>query len=412
MDVSLTHRDSTSQGRPDPGATHVIWGSELSPFALKLRALCEAAAIPYAWLPDEGSRLQNWRIALAIDRAKRRRTVLRYPAMDDLDEYPLVPYLVEPSGRIQYDTSAIARWIDAEIPTANPLFPVEPALGFVAMLVDEAFDEVGLYLVHHNRWVLSAATNDAGARLAHEQRRVLLPGMGRRFGRWFAQRQVRRLPYLFSVAPEGFTMAGVAAELTPPSVPGFPPTHALLDEIWEDIVRTIDDLLRKRPYLLGERFTIADASVYGQLSMNLKDPSANDRMAQIAPRMHAWLLSIRDGSHRAPQGSLGDIDLLRPLVDVIGETFVPLMQQNERAHHIASTRGERVLNEPAFDRRSALFEGTLRGRPFRSVAKTFQVRVWRDLRVAWKALAPSARDELARVGVVSEWFEAPEGTRA
>ena len=42
-------------GFPD----HAIWGSELSPFALKLRALCEFAGIEYAWLPSDGSRLRN-----------------------------------------------------------------------------------------------------------------------------------------------------------------------------------------------------------------------------------------------------------------------------------------------------------------------------------------------------------------
>ena len=43
------------------------------------------------------------------------------------------------------------------------------------------------------RWVLSAATNDAGRRLAREFRRVLPPGMGARFARRFAARQVRRV---------------------------------------------------------------------------------------------------------------------------------------------------------------------------------------------------------------------------
>jgi hypothetical protein len=37
----------------------------------------------------------------------------------------------------------------------------------------------------------------------------------------------------------------------------------------------------------------------------------------------------------------------------------------------------------------------LLGQPFRSVAKTFQVRVWLDLRRAWDTLDPPER---ARVG--------------
>ena len=42
----------------------------------------------------------------------------------------------------------------------------------------------------------------------------------------------------------------------------------------------------------------------------------------------------------------------------------------------------------------ALYDGELLGRPFRSVAKTFQVRVWRDLRRDWDALAAADRARL------------------
>jgi hypothetical protein len=150
-------------GLPD----HAIWGSELSPFALKLRALCDFAEIQYAWLPAEGSRLRSYRALMLITRAKRRRTAIRYPQLSDLDEYPLVPFLIEKGRRVLYDSSALAHWIDdCRTPERGRLFPEEPGLAFVARLIDEAFDEFGLYLVHHKRWVLSAASNDAGARLA------------------------------------------------------------------------------------------------------------------------------------------------------------------------------------------------------------------------------------------------------
>ena len=43
----------------------------------------------------------------------------------------------------------------------------------------------------------------------------------------------------------------------------------------------------------------------------------------------------------------------------------------------------------------ALYDGELLGRPFRSVAKSFQVRVWNDLRLAWQALPEDARERVA-----------------
>jgi len=121
-----------------PGrAVHAIWGSELSPFALKLRALLDCAGIPYRWLPAEGGRLENLRALRRVAGAKRTRTAIRYPAMSELDEYPLVPFLIEEGGEVYYDSSALARWIDDRYaPASGPLFPEEPAQAFLARLID------------------------------------------------------------------------------------------------------------------------------------------------------------------------------------------------------------------------------------------------------------------------------------
>jgi glutathione S-transferase len=382
-----------------------IWGSELSPFALKLRACCDWAGLDYEWLPAEGGRWRNLRVNRMIERAKRARTVERYPRLDDLDEYPLVPFLVEDDERVLYDTSALALWIDERHAAPNGriderhaapygrLVPADPAIAFVARLVDEAFDEFGLYMVHHNRWVVSAGTNDAGARLAREFARVLPPGTGWILDRRFSERQVRRLPYLFSVAPPGFSV-GLRAGLTPPAPPGFPPTHAILDEAWAAYLASIEAILVRRPFLLGEGFTIADAGVYGQLAMNLADPTAAADIRRRAPTTFAWLRAIRERRHAGAAGPPRLEPDLAGLLAVVARTFVPLMQQNERAYDDARRSGETTFNERAFDERRALYDGTLLGRPFRSVAKTFQVRVWRDLRSAWGALPPEARAAL------------------
>jgi glutathione S-transferase len=385
---------SAGRGAAPPLA---IWGSELSPFTLKLRALLDYAELPYRMLPAQGGRRENLAALLRIELTKRRRTALRYPALSALDEYPLVPFLLS-GPRVYYDSSALARWLDDLHPPApGPLVPGDPTLAFAAQLIDEAFDEFGLYLVHHARWVVSASTNDAGARLAREFARVLPPGAGRAFARRFAARQVRRLPYLFSVAPTGCTVDGLPPPLTPAARDGFPPTHRLLAHAWEAYLDGVEDVVREQPYLLGERFTLADASVYGQLGMNLKDPTAADVMQRRAPATFRWLCAIRDGRHAGSHGGLAVCTRLRGLLDAISRTFVPLMVQNEAAYEAARAAGETLFNERAFDRGRALYDATLLGRPVRAVVKSFQVRVWRELRAAWRVLEEPARVPLRRV---------------
>jgi glutathione S-transferase len=379
----------------------VLWGSELSPFALKVEALLRFAGVSFRWLPATGTFFE----ARRFDRRRRRlvagRLPLAWPRMTELDEFPLVPFLFGPGGENLYDSSAIAIWLDTHGPRRNDgagaLVPTaDPALRLAVRLVDEAFDEFGLYLVHHNRWVVSARDNDAGARLAHEMRPLLGP-LAPLLGRFFPARQVRRLPYLFSVAPpDAAGFDGLPARLRPPARRGFPPTHALLEQAFTEVLAAIEPVLSTRPFLFGERFTLADASVYGQLGMNRTDPSARAWIARAAPATQAWLNRLARGDFRGHRSGAAPAlgAALAPLLAWICRTFVPLMQQNRDAWERHRTAGETRFNEKGFDKGRALYDGEMLGRPFRSVVKTFQVRVWNDLRREWNALDPSARSRL------------------
>jgi len=73
------------------------------------------------------------------------------------------------------------------------------------------------------------------------------------------------------------------------------------------------------------------------------------------------------------------------------------MQQNDHAWRHHRSRGEARFNEAAFDAGQALYDGALLGHRFRSVAKTFQVRIWQDLRREWDALGHTDRSRLTTV---------------
>lgn len=392
--------------------TAITWGLEASPFLLKLEAMLRFHEVPFRRLPGQGGFLENLRIGGRLERAKRDGTVRRHPQMDRaLDEYPAVPFFSEDGVTFQYDSTSLGHWLDDRASNAGasrerpsgvgalgeripPLSPTEPRLRFVARLLDEAFDEFGLYMVHHMRWVGSATDTTMGERTADELSRLAPPLLralpAARIRTRIPRRQVRRCPYLFSVAPEGYT-ADVEPLRVPPSRPGFPPTHALLHDAWLAHLDAMESLLAAQPYVLGERFTIADASAYGQLSMNLIDPSAVRELRERAPRLHRWLMGIRDGAHVGGRGGLFLSDALRPLLAIVMRTFAPLMVQNERAWRAAVAQGETLFNEAAFDRGRALYDGELLGHPFRAVVKTFQVRVWHELREAWSALPEDDR---------------------
>ena len=376
-------------------ANFLLWGVTASPYQLKMQSLLDFAGHTWERWPEQGGRWSAPGMALRLARAKRRGEVRRFPGMpDDLDEYPAVPFYSEDGRRFFYDSSSLALHLDTHQDShALPLVPEEPQLAFACHLIDEAFDEFGLYMVHHMRWVGSARTTPMGEMTAREMRPLLPPGLAPVLARRLYRRQVSRCPYLFSVAPAGFD-AGVSEERTPPSRDGFPATHELLDQSWRAYLAAMESLLEQQPYLLGDRFTLADASAYGQLGMNLVDGDATRLLEELAPRTYRWLCAIRDGEHVGSRGALTLTPALGPLLQMIEQTFVPLMVQNERAYLEALAVGETLFNEAAFDQGRALYDGELQGHPFRAGIKTFQVEVWRDLLQHWQSLGEGARSAI------------------
>ena len=375
----------------------ILWGLGASPYQLKMQSLLDFAGHTWERWPQQASRLSALSMAVRLERAKRRRAVMRVPAMSpELDEYPAVPFYTQDGRSFYYDSSSLARHLDQH-PERHPipLIPQEPKLAFICQLIDEAFDEFGLYMVHHMRWVGSARTTPMGDMTASELRPLLPPGFAPLVARRLYRRQAARCPYLFSIAPDEYE-AGVSRARTPPSRAGFPPTHALLEQAWRGYLAGMEHLLTAQPFLLGARFTLADASAYGQLGMNLVDPEAIALLQELAPRTYRWLCAIRDGEH---VGVIGDLTLtpaLQPLLQIISQTFIPLMMQNERAYERALAAGETLFNEAAFNLYRSLYDGQLLEYPFRAVVKTFQVRVWRELQASWRALAEQDRDALQR----------------
>ena len=375
----------------------IFWGLAASPYQLKMQSLLDFTGHDWERWPQQGGRRSALSMLLRLEVAKYRGTVQRFPAMSaEFDEYPAVPFYTHNGKTFYYDSSSMARHLDQDVGTQTSLLiPREPRLAFICQLIDEAFDEFGLYMVHHMRWVGSAKTTPMGQMTALEFRRLLPPGLESRLARRLYRRQVSRCPYLFSVAPPGYD-AGVARDRTPPSRSGFPPTHALLDEAWRRYLGAMEHLLASQPYLLGGRFTLADASAYGQLGMNLVDPEASAKLEVLAPSTFRWLCAIREGRQHAGRGDLALSSSLKPLLRIIMRTFGVLMRQNERAYEQAVADGETVFNEAAFDCHRALYDGQLLGYPFRAVAKTFQVRVWRELKDSWQTLEVRDRKALER----------------
>jgi len=268
-------------------------------------------------------------------------------------------------------------------------------------LIDEYFDEVCLYYLHHYRWTVSGETCNAGKIMADSFVPGILsfiPMLKSFIAHQFSIRQTRRLCYLFSVAPKGFEIKGVLKDIQPPSREGFPATHQLLEEGFLGMLGAMESVFSHQAYLFGNTFSLADASVYGTLrSCVAHDVKTKEVIMEKAPATFAWLRRVQQELQMAPKET-EPFQLnsnLTPLLQEIHKVFIPLMKQNEGA--FVSCWKESSFNEKAFDAGRCLYTGELFGHNFRTVIKTFQVKVWQKLKSEWKKLDQQQQDSIAKI---------------
>ncbi len=374
----------------------ILYGSELSPFTLKLKALFDYREIPYKFLFTEGNFFENIKAQVRKERLVYGFSKLTWPERKEGDEYPLVPFVFGPNGENLYDSSAIAYWLDQQgIGNKKQYLSNDPAEAFLIALIEEYMDEFGLYMVHHNRWKVSAIDNNAGARLGYELRSLIGP-LRHLLDKQFSNRQTRRLPYLFSVAPNDYSIEGLSKKRQPPSHQGFPATHDLLEQSFKNLLSATETILTNSPYLLGSQFTLADASFYGQLAINLFDPSAAKWIEEDAPNTYAWLMEIQRGQFKLSNNTrpIDLTDQLKPLLKEVIRVYVPLMQQNYCAYQDYKSQGKNCFNEKAFNKNESIYSGEIDGIPFKSVAKSFQANTWEAIQNQWLNLNKDQRTAL------------------
>eukprot|EP00927_Polykrikos_kofoidii_P057156 TRINITY_DN51265_c0_g1_i1.p1 TRINITY_DN51265_c0_g1~~TRINITY_DN51265_c0_g1_i1.p1 ORF type:complete len:439 (-),score=39.88 TRINITY_DN51265_c0_g1_i1:24-1340(-) len=404
----------------DSHKSWVLYGSQLSPFALKIAAGLTAQEVPFRWswqLPF-GAQLCY---AARVKALKLGLLTTHIPSQPSpLREFPLVPFVFATDHSCNaYDSTAIlhAVGIDAKL---------APAAQFVSSLVEEFFDEWGLYLVHNARW--TGPENRRNWNLRGNPGNFLMSEMvgamfiPRRdaFAEWFCARQTRRLPYLFSVGSRESQCLGM------------PQTRALLDRSLQRLLESLELVFSRIqdcslvPGAAGS-LTAADLACFGVLNMNaLLEAGTRRQMQKHAPQLLRWLDQLQLGVRNHTRQTVHSSELTEPesakersalhddetLQDkgrtaVFGECcrmFVPLMQANAEAYRQLTSDPAgpfAKFNEAAFDRGECLFRSKLIEEDgsevqYESVVKTFQVQVWRDLLVKWGALSKGEQDEIEK----------------
>jgi glutathione S-transferase len=328
---------------------HRIFGSELSPYSVKVRSYFRYKGIPHEWVVRSASNMDEFR---------------RHARL------PLIPLVRTPEGEALQDSTPILERMEAAQPEPS-IHPSEGVAAFVSALLEEYADEWGNKAMFHYRWTYEPDQASAAERIAREN----LPGADaaavERTAQAIRARMVPRLSFVGS-SPE---------------------TRGAIEGSFERELALLEEHLARRPYLFGARPAFADFGAFAQLYECLSDPTPGALMRARAPRVVAWVDRMLAPKSEGPFEAWSALEpTLLPLLreDVAGR-FLPWSEANRRA-----------LEEG----RDAL-EVELGGRPFRQQPQKYHARSLAALRARYAAARSAELDAvLERAGCLAWLREA------
>ena len=316
-----------------------LFGSELSPFSVKVRSYLRYKRIPHEWVVRDSTTLAEFQ---------------RHARL------PLIPLVLAPDGTAMQDSTPIIDALEARHPEPS-IHPSEPALAFLSALIEEYADEWDNKPMFHYRWFYEPDQVSAADRIARET----MPGATEEaLGgacEMIRQRMVPRLSFVGSSEQ----------------------TKDLIEGSFRRQLAILEVHLAQRRYLFGDRPAFADFGLFAQLYQCSTDPTPAALMRRSAPGVLAWVARML-----APrtEGEFETWPRLEPtlaplLREEVGAVFLPWTLANARA--IAAGEKE--------------FSVELGGRPFSQETQRYHAKSLGALRVRYAGLVDrSALDPILR----------------
>jgi len=269
--------------------TYRIFGAEMSPYSVKVRAYFRFKGIPHQWI---------------LRRAESQAEYEKHARM------PIIPLVVTPEGTGIQDSTPIIDRIEALYPDPS-IHPVDTVASFISALVEEFGDEWGNKWMFHYRWAREVDQIASAGRIARmraptaseEQHEALLMQV--------RKRMVERVWFVGS------------NQLTAPQI----------ETGFQDMLGLLDNHLESRPYLFGSRPAFGDFGLWGQLYELWTDPTAGALIEGGAPRVLDWIQRMLWPRVEGPFESWTTLQptLMPILTRQVGAQFMPWTLANEKA---------------------------------------------------------------------------------
>jgi glutathione S-transferase len=319
-----------------------LFGSELSPYSVKVRSYFRYKGLPHEWLP---------------------RTPANQAEFQKYAKLPLIPLVVAADGAAIQDSTPIIEHFEATA-RAPSIVPDDPALAFLSALLEEYGDEWCNKWMFHYRWNYKADRWSTAERIALQMAGAQGPLGVAQARAMVADRMTGRLGFVGS------------SEKTKP----------LIEASFKNVIGLLDRHLASRAYLLGGRPGLADFGLWGQLYEAATDPTPGGKMRAAAPHLMAWVERMLEPRTEGPfeaWATLGPT-LMPLLAEEVGRLFLPWS----------------VANADAIAGGAKTFETTLGGTVWAQEPQKYHARSLGEIRRKYQAAkaAPGLEAILAQAG--------------
>lgn len=311
-----------------------IYGALGSPYSMKVRAALRAKRLPHTWTG-----------MTAEDRGRVMPNV----------KAQVIPVIRKPDGTWTNDSTPFLLSLEGEGPA---LVPADPALRFVCLLIEDMADEWFMKAMFHYRWAYAEDAEWCANWLMYDS----LPNAGRagveKMAATIRERQISRMALV------GCT----------------PATAPIIEASWKRTCRMLEDMATgPTRFLFGDRISLADLALYGQLKVMSVDPTPMAWLRSDVPYLYRWLdladdASGLEGEWLAPDAALST-GPVKALLAQAGDTYLPFLK----------------ANADALQAGQETFELTLEGRAYTQGVFKYQAKCLETLRSDWKDLGESDR---------------------
>jgi glutathione S-transferase len=311
-----------------------VYGALGSPYSMKVRAAMRAKRLVHTWTG-----------MTADDRQQVMPNV----------RAPVIPIIRKPDGSWTNDSTPFLLSLEGE---GRDLLPPDPVTRFACLLLEDMADEWFMKAMFHYRWAYSDDAEWCANWLIFDT----LPNAGRSSVEDTAasirERQISRM-----------ALVGCTPETAP-----------LIEASWKRICTTLETMATgPTRFLFGDCVSLADLGFYGQLKVMSVDPTPMAWLRTETPYLYRWLDHADDASGIDGPWSEGISTVVRELLAIAGETYLPFL----------------AANAEAIDSGSATFSLEIeKGRYEQGVFK-YQVKCLQTLSATWRNLDRTAREQLA-----------------